>query len=206
MSSDAQNIQALVSAVRGFCRRGWTPATSSNFSVRSVENPAHFQVTRSGIDKEVIEATDLLLVDAEGKPVANDSPRPSAETLIHAALYAWDPNIGAVYHTHSACGTALSLRHKKKKQIRFEGLEILKGFDGIKTHESVVDLPLFPNTQDMPVFSKNLKMFFAKAPKHFFGFHMIGHGLYTWGRTPFEAKRHLEVWEYLFEVWGKLGK
>jgi methylthioribulose-1-phosphate dehydratase len=31
------------------------------------------------------------------------------------------------------------------------------------------------------------------------GLILQGHGLYAWGDTPFEAKRHVEIWEYLFQ-------
>ncbi|MBL8991966.1 MAG: class II aldolase/adducin family protein, partial [Spirochaetia bacterium] len=110
MSSDAVNVASLVEAVRGFYRRGWTPATSSNFSVRSAEHEHRFLVTRSGIDKELIQTSDLLLVDMDGKPVLEGAPKPSAETLIHSVLYKWNGKIGAIYHTHSPSGAALSLR------------------------------------------------------------------------------------------------
>ena len=33
-----------------------------------------------------------------------------------------------------------------------------------------------------------------------YGFLLAGHGLYTWGKTIAEAKRHIEVLEFLFEV------
>ena len=35
------------------------------------------------------------------------------------------------------------------------------------------------------------------------GFLMRGHGLYVWGASLEEAKRHLEVFEFLFEVEGR---
>jgi len=35
------------------------------------------------------------------------------------------------------------------------------------------------------------------------GFLLRGHGLYTWGRDVTEAKRHVEVLEFLLEVTGR---
>jgi methylthioribulose-1-phosphate dehydratase len=37
-------------------------------------------------------------------------------------------------------------------------------------------------------------------------FLLRGHGLYTWGRDLPEAKRHVEILEFLMEVIGRAGK
>jgi ribulose-5-phosphate 4-epimerase/fuculose-1-phosphate aldolase len=37
----------------------------------------------------------------------------------------------------------------------------------------------------------------------FHGFLLSGHGLYTWGRDLAEARRHIEIHEFLFEVVGR---
>jgi methylthioribulose-1-phosphate dehydratase len=42
---------------------------------------------------------------------------------------------------------------------------------------------------------------FDGAPRHpFHGFLLSGHGLYTWGSSLEEARRHIEIYEFLFEV------
>jgi methylthioribulose-1-phosphate dehydratase len=33
-----------------------------------------------------------------------------------------------------------------------------------------------------------------------YGILLAGHGLYTWGKTLFEARRHLEILEFLLEL------
>ncbi len=35
------------------------------------------------------------------------------------------------------------------------------------------------------------------------GFLIRRHGLYTWGRDVHEARRHVEIYEFLFEVLGR---
>jgi methylthioribulose-1-phosphate dehydratase len=35
------------------------------------------------------------------------------------------------------------------------------------------------------------------------GIYLRRHGLYTWGETVSEAKRHIEIFEFLFEVLGR---
>jgi methylthioribulose-1-phosphate dehydratase len=79
---------------------------------------------------------------------------------------------------------------------------VLKGFDGITTHETTVECPIFDNTQDMGAFSELLK-----EQKHRLtipAFIMRKHGTYAWGNSLFEAKRHLETIEYLLECEWKL--
>jgi methylthioribulose-1-phosphate dehydratase len=39
---------------------------------------------------------------------------------------------------------------------------------------------------------------------HCYGILLAGHGIYVWGKSIEEAKRHLEVFEYVFKYY--LGK
>jgi methylthioribulose-1-phosphate dehydratase len=190
---------SVVDHILTFESRAWTAATSSNFSYRE-EKTAKILISRSGLDKQYFTENDFLEVGFDGLPVREKDAKPSAETLIHTTLYAWDDNIKAVYHTHSPLGTALTYG-MSESVIHFTGLEILKAFRGIKTHEAAVDLKIFPNTQDMPAFAEKVKQFlFSQNRETCFGFYLAGHGLYTWGDSPAEAKRHLEAWEFLIEV------
>src|SRR5438477_11318253 len=65
---------------RELAARGWTPATSSNFSVRA--DAAHAAITVSGRDKGRLGLDDVMLVDFQGKAVGTKH-KPSAETLLH---------------------------------------------------------------------------------------------------------------------------
>src|SRR5690606_743475 len=64
--------------------RGWTPATSSNFSMRL--DSEHAAVTISGRDKGKLGIDDIMVVDLAGQPVGT-SARPSAETALHTQIY-----------------------------------------------------------------------------------------------------------------------
>ena len=83
---------------------------------------------------------------------------------------------------------------------------MLKGLEGIPTHDTTVDVPVFQNSQDMVELSDRIRDVLISqegdppeaSPHH--GFLLSGHGLYTWGRTLAEARRHIEVFEFLFEV------
>jgi methylthioribulose-1-phosphate dehydratase len=64
-----------------------------------------------------------------------------------------------------------------------------------------VDLTIFPNTQDIDTLAVEVERRVKDAEnplRH--GFLMAGHGLYTWGKDLAEARRQVEVLEFLFEV------
>jgi methylthioribulose-1-phosphate dehydratase len=193
---------AMVETVRLLSARGWTPATSSNFSTRIPGWDDGFAVTRSGVDKATFAREHVMLVDRAGRTVWPDGARSSAETPIHAAMYELF-DAGAVVHTHSVNATAISLLHAAAGIIQYSGLELLKGFRGISTHEASVDVPIYPNDQDMDRFAAMIRRELRGENLH--GFLIAGHGLYTWGQDLGEARRHAEVFEFLFELTFRLN-
>jgi|SRR5579871_3662304 len=179
---------------------GLCPATSGNLSRRLEEQLV--AVTVSGKHKGELSAEDVLIVDLSGNAHAG-SKKPSAETLLHTALYALFPDVGAVLHTHSLNGTILTRLNPSKKMPVTEGYEIHKAFPGIKTHESRVEIPIFENSQDIAAMAAEVSAYLQHHP-HVYGFLIRGHGFYTWGRDMKEAKIRVETFEYLFESELKL--
>jgi methylthioribulose-1-phosphate dehydratase len=182
----------LVECTRELAQRGWTPATSSNFSMRLDEQ--HAAITVSGKDKGRLTEDDIMVVNLQGLPVAT-TQKPSAETLLHTHLYERFSDIHCVLHTHSLNQTLASRLYGKEGYIRFEGYELIKAFRGQTTHETRYDLAIFPNTQDMPALVKQVEAKLAEQTMH--GYLINGHGLYAWGRNMMEARRHLEAFEFL---------
>jgi methylthioribulose-1-phosphate dehydratase len=178
--------------VRELAERGWTPATSSNFSRRM--DASHVAITVSGRDKGRLMEGDIMVVDLDGAPVAT-SQRSSAETLLHTQLYKRFPEIGCVLHTHSLNQTVASRLYAPTGYVRLDGYELLKAFAGNTTHETTLDLPVLPNTQDMPELAAQVEALLDAGP--LWGYLIEGHGLYAWGRDMPEARRHLEAFEFL---------
>ncbi|GHA73461.1 methylthioribulose 1-phosphate dehydratase [Cognatilysobacter bugurensis] len=193
---DAQRLSqcaaSIISNVRELSDRGWTPATSSNFSERIDER--HVAITVSGRDKGRLVPDDIMVVDLDGRPVATDR-KSSAETLLHTQLYARHPDVGCVLHTHSQTQTVASRLFAREGCMRIEGYELLKAFRGNETHETALDLPVLPNTQDMPALAAQVESLLDAQPM--WGYLIDGHGLYAWGRDMAEARRHLEAFEFL---------
>lgn len=184
---------SIVEAGRWIDSQGWCPATGGNFSARI--DGASAWVTASGRHKGKLTPYDLLKVDFEGQPI-DSVLKPSAETLLHMALYALDENIGAVLHTHSVASTVLS-RLEQSDSLLLSGYEMQKSLSGNHTHDTTIAIHVFENTQDMHVLAQQLKADWAKSPLTW-GFLVRGHGLYAWGQDMAEARRHLEGLEFLF--------
>jgi methylthioribulose-1-phosphate dehydratase len=193
----AQVRDQLVEVARFLNDKGWTPATSSNFSARVTGSSDVIAISRSGVDKSVFGADDVMLVDARGGVVWPEGVRSSAETLVHVAIYDLF-GAGAVLHTHSVCATAVSLLHRNDTSVSFGDLELLKGLSGITTHEIQVAVPIFANDQNMERLSENIRRALGGAAAR--ALLIVGHGVYTWGETLADARRHLEVFEYLFDL------
>jgi methylthioribulose-1-phosphate dehydratase len=140
-------------------------------------------------------AGDFVEIDEHGSLVAG-SGQPSAETSLHLAI-ARARGTGVVLHTHSICSTILS--DVSDDGLAIQGYEMLKGLNGVTTHEHREWLPIIDNTQDWAGAAPGVEaMLNRQANAH--GFLIRRHGLYTWGRDIAQAKRHVEIFEFLFEV------
>lgn len=182
----------IVSAARELAAWGWTPATSSNFSMRLGET--HAAITVSGLDKGRLTEDGVMVVDLDGRPVATEQ-RPSAETVLHTRLYRRDAGIGCVLHTHSLVQTVASRVFAPSGGVRLEGHELAKAIAGTTTHEAVIELPVLANSQDIPAMAGQVEALLDAGPLS--GYLIAGHGLYAWGRDLAEARRHLEAFEFM---------
>lgn len=186
----------LASIGRWLANKGWSPATSSNYSI--LVSDQEIAITRSGVDKSFMTEDDVILIDRLGKEKELSRGKSSAETLIHTCIYDIKPQARCVLHTHSVFGTRLSMRFSSEGRISFAGYEILKGLGSHSTHEGEEILPILPNSQDMVAFSKEVKKILQDHPK-VHGFLIAGHGLYTWAESSFDCKRQVESFEFLLE-------
>jgi len=191
----------LVECIHFLHQKGYAPATSSNYSYR-IPGDAQLHISASGIDKGQFTEGHLMQVNQYGQPI-NDERRPSAETLLHTLIYRTVADAACVLHTHTVYNTVLSTIFEKEGQLVLEGFEVLKGLNGIKTHQSSVTVPIFANSQDMLVLSAEIQTYWQQQPD-LRGFLLAGHGFYTWGSSIAEAKRQIEVFEFLFECFYKI--
>ncbi|UXY55032.1 methylthioribulose 1-phosphate dehydratase [Pseudomonas tohonis] len=184
----------IIEAGRFLYGRGWSPATSSNYSARLSADQA--LLTVSGKHKGQLGEDDVLATDLDGIS-QEPGKKPSAETLLHTQLYRWKPGIGAVLHTHSVNATVLS-RLTLADSLVFADYELQKAFSGVSTHESQVLVPIFDNDQDIARLAAKVQPWLDAHPECV-GYLIRGHGLYTWGPRMSDALRQVEAFEFLFE-------
>ena len=198
-----QHVQSLCELGRDFHARGWSLATSSNYSVVLNRDPVELLVTASGRHKNRLTERDFVRVNAAGESLGSGAPPASAETLLHTAIAA-HRHVGAVLHTHSVWATVLSDHFFNRGGVEISGFEMLKGLDRVGTHEHNEWLPIFANTQDISQLADKVASLLADpvgAIQH--GFLIHRHGLYTWGEDLEAARRHVEALEFLLECRGR---
>jgi methylthioribulose-1-phosphate dehydratase len=196
-------VQSLQEIGRLFYQRGWSVGTSSNYSVVTQRDPLRLLLTASGKDKGRLGAADFVEVDDKGQALDARDPRPSAETLLHVII-AQHTSASAILHTHSVWATLLSDLYFQSGAVEFDGFEMLKGLSGITTHAHQYRLEIVENTQDIAALACELAPRFSTSERPLrHGFLIRKHGLYTWGRDLDEARRHIEILEFLLEVKGR---
>lgn len=185
-----------------FYRRGWVLGTSGNFSALISQSPFRVCITASGNEKGALDETHFLEID-DNAEVLQGFGKPSAETLLHLTIYRLKSEARAILHTHSVWGTILSDVYFERGAIEIEGYEMLKGLSGVATHEHRERLPIVENSQDYRALSHVIDNTLRENPG-VHGIFLRRHGLYTWGESVAEAKRHIEIFEFLFEVLGRI--
>jgi methylthioribulose-1-phosphate dehydratase len=196
-----QIAASLSSIARSFYARGWAVGTSGNVSAVVDREPLRLAISPSGVDKGELDADQILLIDEHGRVLSDHGGKPSDESALHL-MTVKERGAGAVLHTHSIWNTTLSDLHAAKGGLAIEGYEMLKGLHGVKTHQHREWLPIIENSQDMLSLAARVSDTLSKHTEAH-GFLLRGHGLYTWGADPTEAKRHVEILEFLLEVVGR---
>ena len=152
-------------------------------------------------DKGALPAEHILMIDEKARVVGKHDARPSDESLLHIRVVN-ERGAGAVLHTHSIWSTMLSDLHAERGGLAIEGYEMLKGLAGVKTHEHREWLPVLENSQNMPALADHVAGALSQH-RDAHGFLLRRHGLYTWGKDLAQAKRHVEILEFLLETVGR---
>jgi methylthioribose-1-phosphate isomerase len=193
----------VVDCGRQFYDRRWMWGTAGNLSVRLKSNPLEIAITPSGLNKGHLTSTDLLRI-RDGS-AAKKHPRglvPSAETVIHQAIYRAIPEAKAAFHVHPLYSTLISSAYGHPKEIRFlrvEWFEMMKGV-GVGEEESA-EVPILPNWQDVSLIARDLTQLVEgkrkKGEKVLPVVLIYNHGLTGWGKSADQARNHLEIMEYV---------
>jgi methylthioribulose-1-phosphate dehydratase len=202
-AQDYEEMKKLASLVRIMNSLGHNPATSGNYSLRSKTSPEIALVSESGIDKSKFIEDNFLPLYIENREMHDDykpsGRKSSDETDIHLTIYQIT-NANCVLHSHMLDSLLFADLFSDNNFATIKNLELLKGFKGIKTHELEINIPIFDNTQDIRNLAETIKPAILSQTNSY-GLLLRGHGVYVWGDSVEEAKRHLEVFEYIFKYY-----
>src|SRR5215213_5820090 len=202
MANDFPELAFNLTAIaKSFHRRGWLMGTSGNLSAVVQRDPLRLAMSPSGVDKGELTPDQVLSIDENARIVSQHNGKPSDESLLHIRIVK-ERGAGAVLHTHSVWNTILSDLYASEGGVIIEGYEMLKGLQGVRTHEHSEWLPIIDNSQDMPALAEVVgKTLNEHKAAH--GFLVRRHGLYSWGDTLAQARRHIEILEFLLETIGR---
>jgi methylthioribulose-1-phosphate dehydratase len=202
MSNNFEELAVSLAAIaKGFHGRGWLLGTSGNLSAVVQREPLRLAMSPSGIDKGELTPDQLLSIDENARIVSDHGGKPSDESLLHIRIVK-ERGAGAVLHTHSIWNTIFSDLYASEGGVKIEGYEMLKGLEGVRTHEHSEWLPIIDNSQNMPALAEIVGQTLKETPAAH-GFLLRRHGLYSWGDTLAQAKRHIEILEFLLETMGR---
>jgi methylthioribulose-1-phosphate dehydratase len=196
-----QIAAALANTGASFHSRGWVMGTSGNLSAVVQRDPLLLAITASGVDKGALRAEHILMIDENARVMTEPSAKASDESLLHLRIVN-ERGAAAVCHTHSVWSTLLSDFYSADGGLAIEGYEMLKGLSDVKTHEHREWLAILENSQDMTALADRVGEILTQQ-KDAHGFLLRRHGLYTWGNDLEQAKRHVEILEFLIETVGR---
>eukprot|EP01038_Epipyxis_sp_PR26KG_P004774 gene4774-6696_t len=201
MSETDDEIRKLVCELcRQFFNAGWVTGTGGSISIRSGEN---IFMTPSGVQKERIQPDELFVVNKAGEivstPPQKSDRKPKLSDCAPLFLHAYvQRNAGAVLHSHSAVCNLITSMFDGKSEFRISHQEMIKGIDGYGYFDELV-IPIIENTAWEHELADSLGEAIAKYPKAC-AVLVRRHGMYVWGNTWEQAKRHGECLHYLFEI------
>jgi len=199
--------ELLVELLRAFYARGWVSGTGGG--ICGPADGGGLLLAPTGVHKERVQPDEFFTVNPlDGQVVrapANPELRPSECNPIFC-LAARRRGARSVVHSHAlsavlaadlATGADLAT---VPDHLEIRDLEMLKGIRGLGNRD-VHLVPVIRNTPREGELVQQLEV--ALADDRFAGAFAVlvaDHGAYVWGDDVWEAKRHAEVYHYLFEA------
>ncbi|GMQ46141.1 3-oxo-tetronate 4-phosphate decarboxylase [Vibrio sp. 10N] len=102
--TEQQLRDQMVSLARSMFERGYATGGAGNLSLKLPNG--HFLTTPTGSSFGRLVASELSVVDIDGRHLSGE--KPSKEAAFHLAIYRNNPTCNAIVHLHSTYLTALS--------------------------------------------------------------------------------------------------
>ncbi len=199
LSSNAAARRQLRELLRVFYAKGWVAGTGGGICSRISEN--EFLLAPSGVHKESVRPEDFFVVSLRDgrvlRPPKDPSLRPSECNAVFRAIIK-ERDAGSVMHSH-ALSAVLAADAARGGALAIRGFEMLKGIRGCSNRD-VHRVPVIDNTPEEPALAAAVGRVLRRTP--FASAHCVlvrDHGAYLWGADVSEAKRHAEVYHFLFQ-------
>ncbi|KAF2465470.1 arad-like aldolase/epimerase [Lindgomyces ingoldianus] len=109
----------LAAAFRIFGKYGFDEGVAGHITLRDPVDPTTFWVNPFGVSFSMIKASDLILVNEEGRVIDGGECRllNSAAYMIHSAIHQARPDVNAAAHSHSIYGRSFCALGRKLDTI-----------------------------------------------------------------------------------------
>lgn len=159
--------------------------TAGNVSARATKSQA-MHITPTGTVYESLTVADIVTVSFNGDPVEG-AGLPSAESLLHGAIYRARPDAGAVVHAHPLFASVLAVRHEEIPPIVDEQVIYLGGGVSVSSYAPAGSDDLATNALQA-LGTRNAAL-------------LANHGTVAVGRDPAHALDLTRLVERLARIW-----
>lgn len=193
--------ELLVELLGVFYGKGWVSGTGGG--ICGPADGGGLLLAPTGVHKERVRTDEFFTVDpADGRVLRTPSDpalRPSECNQIFC-LAARERGAQSVVHSHALSAVLAGDLSAGGDQVAVRELEMLKGIRGV-TNRDVHLVPVIRNTPREGELVEQLSSVLAD-PRFAAAYAVIvaDHGAYIWGDDVWEAKRHTEVYHFLFEA------
>jgi methylthioribulose-1-phosphate dehydratase len=193
--------ELLVELLRVFYAKNWVSGTGGG--ICGPADDGGLLLAPSGVHKERVRTDEFFTVDpADGRVLRTpDDPnlRPSECKAIFT-MAARERGARSVVHSHALSAVLAGDLAAEADHVAIHDLEMLKGIRGVGNRD-VHLLPVIRNTPHEAELTEQLGRVLAD-PRFVDSFAVVvaDHGAYIWGDDVWEAKRHTEVYHFLFEA------
>jgi len=199
--SDRQTKELLCELLRVFYTKGWVSGTGGG--ICGPTDDGNLFLAPTGVHKERIEPDDFFVVDPKDGsvvvPAVDSTLRPSECNSIFCTA-ARMRGARSVMHSHALSSVLVADLARDADHIVIEQLEMLKGVRGVTNRDQHL-VPVIRNTpRESELVDQVEKALLDDRFEPAFAILVADHGAYIWGDDVWEAKRHTEVYHFLFEA------
>lgn len=200
-SSIKGQAELLCRLLRLFYDKDWVSGTGGG--ICAAKNSKTVLMAPTGVHKEEVKPSDLFVVDRSSGAVVRPPKNRALDVSECNPIFCMIMNrrgVGSVMHSHALSSVLAADLAGRHECLIIEGLEMLKGVRGV-SNQSKHAVPVIQNTPRERELLDQIRLV-LENPVYSESFCILvrNHGAYIWGEDLWEAKRHAEIYHFLFEA------